>query len=108
MKIVERPQGLPGCDFLTRTDVGPFVDLDAQTYDIPQGNLYLAQTTVEEMAGLFGMMSVRTALAKDEKVSVLEAENKDLASRLAAAEAAVVALTAYVGPAASDKGKAKS
>lgn len=56
---VDTPALAPGCDFITQTPVGPFIDTH---FDVPfekRGRLYLSSETVREMAlelGLFAGM----------------------------------------------------
>jgi hypothetical protein len=88
-KVIDRPQLLPGCDFVTGTDIGPFLDLDLNSDDIRNGWIYVARSTVEEMAKSFGM------LPEDEAVT-LKADLAEKVERVAGLEAEVEALRTAV------------
>jgi hypothetical protein len=92
--VIERPQLLPGCDFLTGTDIGPFLDLNLNTDNIRNGWVYVAQTTVEEMAKSFGMASADEATVLRDEVGLLYARKAELEAELEAAHTAIDALTA--------------
>jgi hypothetical protein len=56
-RIVDSPELPPGCCALTRTDIGPFIDTLQDFDDMPPfGRIYLARSTVSDLAQQFGFV----------------------------------------------------
>lgn len=73
VRIVDAPELHPGCCFLTRTDKGPFVDTMFDVDDLDaRGRLYIARSTVADLAGMFGFISPEQAARLRVQVDELE------------------------------------
>lgn len=90
--IIDEPMEAPGCCFLTRTSVGPFIDTFRDVDELPDhGRLYLAAEFVQGLASqYFGMVPGDRADALvtenralrdqlDAKDRIIEAERKTIA-----------------------------
>lgn len=77
-RVIDKPELPPGCCFLARTDVGPFIDTGLDVDDLdPIGRIYLAESTVSDLAQHLGFAPpVASARARD-RITELEAELAD-------------------------------
>jgi hypothetical protein len=93
--IVERPHlGLGAC-FITRTDIGPFVQLPVDADDWhgwPNGPLYVATSWIKDAAATLGMMSEADADMLGEQLSDALEDRREALKRVAELEEAVEAM----------------
>lgn len=56
--VTDAPALLPGCDWITKSSVGPFIDtkVDLGKGVIDRGRIYLSFDTIKEMAQLLGII----------------------------------------------------
>ena len=87
-RVVDHPEFLPGCCFLSRTSEGPFIDTGIDVEDLnPIGRVYLAESTVSNFAQELGYAPPEAW--KRAKVLIT-----DLTDALAEAQSVVAGLTA--------------
>jgi hypothetical protein len=87
-RVVDHPEFLPGCCFLSRTSEGPFIDTGIDVEDLnPIGRVYLAESTVSNFAQELGY-------APPEAWKRAKALIADLSDALAEAQSVVAGLTA--------------
>jgi hypothetical protein len=61
--LTDAPTLAPAVDYVTGTSVGPFVDTGIEVAFGNKGRLYLAESTIREMAEQLGLFEVRNAVA---------------------------------------------
>ena len=93
MIIVDAPALAPGACFLTRTSEGRMVDTFLDVDDLaPVGRIYLAETTVSDLAQMFGFTPPAASARLRDRLSALETQIVDMRAALNAQTAANGAL----------------
>lgn len=94
-RVVEHPELLPGCDYLTQTASGPFVDTGLDIDDLANtGRVYLSFDTIYDLAQLLGCTPPEASKRGAAELERLAARCADLDRLVEGLRVANAALTA--------------